>query len=211
MKIAILQTNLGNFDKPKPIEQGLAFDHHLFTDENFSPRTKSMTPRLQAKIPKCFGWQLVPDYDYYLWIDGNISLRPDALEFFQKNCEDVVVFQHPQRNTIYWEYRYNYRGLHNNAPSNYLTKRYTNELLDEQYEVIKNDPDYKDDLLVLGGLFMYRNTVQVQEMLKEWWYNMSRYCVSDQLAWAYVLKKSGLRVKVLPDIEEWADIGRHKK
>ncbi len=211
----VLTTSLGGFDRVAQYEpQSVEYD---FFEYNEPLRSKSMTPRLQAKIPKFFGWQLKPDYDIYLWLDGSLRLaHRDSLKYYLDALQnyDVVVLQHPTKNTIWWEYRYNYRGLHSNAPSNYLTKRYTNELLDEQMQVIKADRDYVDDLLVLGGVFMYRNTPKVQAMLKEWWYHVSRYLIMDQMSWAYVLKKSGLRVNVLPDVFNdcpWLENMRHAK
>jgi hypothetical protein len=217
VKTLVVSANLGGFDKDLDHEpQSMSCDYFNFTDKNFPLRDKSMTPRLQAKIPKCFAWQLKPGYDYYLWIDGNLRLsHPDSLKYFYDAIKgyDVVVLQHPTHDTIHWEYRYNHRGLHSNAPSNYLRERYTDEFLDEQYEVIKNDKDYKDDLLVNGGIFMYRNTPEVQKMLKEWWYHISRYLIMDQMSWAYVLKKSGLKINILPDVFNdcpWLENRRHK-
>lgn len=215
---AVISASLGNFDPPINHEkQSIDAHFYHYNDQNFPPRFNSLTPRLQAKIPKMFGWQLNPGYKYYMWIDGNLRLaRTLSLQYFQENLMDydVVVLQHPTRNTIWWEYRYNWRGLNNNAPSNYLRERYTNELLDEQMKVIKDDPDYKDDLLVNGGIFMYRNVPRVQSMMKEWWYHVSRYLIMDQLAWAYVLKKSGLRVNVLYDKYNecpWLEVKRHAR
>ncbi len=215
IRTAIISANLGGFDKDIDHEpQSLAHDYFCFTDTNFPPRFNSMTPRLQAKIPKCFGWQLQPDYDFYLWIDGNLRLsNSDALKYFYDNCEDVVVLKHPKRDTVYWEYRYIWRGLNQKTNSNYMVERYTNEFLDEQYEVIKNDKDFKDEGLVNAGIFMYRNTPEVQKMLKEWWYHISRYLIMDQLSWMYVLKKSGLKVKILPDVFNdcpWLENRRHR-
>lgn len=216
-KIAVLQASLGGFDRPvKHTNQLVQPDYFTFTDDNFPPRP-SMTPRLQAKIPKMFGWQLKPGYDAYLWLDGNLRLaHAESIQYFLDAIEnhDIAVLKHPRRDTIHWEYRYNYRGLHSNATSNYLTSRYTNELLDEQYEVIKNDSDYVDDLMVNGGVFIYRNIPKVQAMLKEWWYYVTRYLVMDQLSFPYLLKKSGLRVNVLPDDFSnclWLENMRHAK
>lgn len=218
MNIAVLSANLGEIDSPVThTNQLVAADYFTFTDENFPLRDRAMTSRLQAKIPKMFGWQLEPDYDVYMWLDGNIRLAHiESLQYFLDALEghDVVVLQHPERDTIHWEYRYNWRGLNNNAPSNYLRARYTNEWLDEQYQVIEGDKDFTDDLLVNGGVFMYRNTPEVQTMLKEWWYHVTRYLIMDQLSWAYVLKKSGLKVKVLDDVFNdcmWLEDARHAK
>ncbi|HET7099035.1 MAG TPA: glycosyltransferase domain-containing protein [Patescibacteria group bacterium] len=202
MKIAVITANLGGFDKPEVfVPQSLVYDYFPFSDENFPPRFKAMTPRLQAKIPKCFGWQMAPGYDYYLWIDGNLALNsPDSIEYFLKNCQgyDVVTLKHPRRPTVWKEARYLEQGL--NEQSKYLVERYENELLAEQMAEINSDPDFTDDLLVNGGIFMYRNTPKVQKMLKEWWYHISRYLIMDQCSFSYVLKKSGLKVNVRPDI-----------
>lgn len=217
-RVAIIRANLGEIDKLVVDEpQTAACEVFEFNDQNFPPRYGAMTPRLQAKIPKMFAWQMMPNYDFYLWLDGNLRLSDKgALKYLLEKIVDydIVVLQHPRRNTIHWEYRYNWRGLHSNAPSNYLTKRYTNEFLDEQYDVIKSDPDFVDDLLVNGGVFLYRNTEVVQKMLKEWWYHVSRYCVMDQMSFAYLLKTSGLAVRILPDNFAdtwWLENKRHAK
>ena len=212
---AIVTSRLGDFDPVLDHEpQSIPADYFVY---DAPLRDKSMTPRLQAKIPKMFAWQLYPNYETYLWLDGNLRLsHHNSLEYLMGALDDhdIAVLQHPDRDTVWWEYRYNWRGLHNNAPSNYLTRRYTNELLDEQMEVIKSDTNYVDNLLVNGGILMYRNTPEVQAMFKEWWYHVSRYLIMDQMSLPYVLKKSGLRVNVLPDVFRdcwWLENRRHAK
>lgn len=202
MSIAVLSANLGGIDKSLDhVPQSLLFDNFVFNDDNFPPRDKAMTHRLQAKIPKCFGWQLKPGYDTYMWLDGNITLDDTgALKYFADALEghDIVVLKHPRRPTVWKEGRYIEQGL--DEQSKYLVSRYDHEWLKQQMEVINSDPDYTDDLLVCGGVFMYRNTPEVQAMLKEWWYHITRYLIMDQCSFTYVLKKSGLRVNVLPDV-----------
>lgn len=201
MGIAFLSANLNGVDAPaQHVSQSVPYDSHVFTDENFPPRFNSLKPRLQAKIPKCFGWQMAPGYDFYLWLDGSLTMKSqDTVKYFYDQCRgyDVVVFQHPRRDTVHWEGRYLYRGM--KQEKSYLCVRYMNELLDEQMAEIEGDKDFKDDMLVNGGLFMYRNTPEVHAMLKEWWYHISRYLIMDQCSFSYVLKKSGLRVNVRPE------------
>ena len=121
----------------------------------------------------------------------------DTLKLFvdSTNDYDIAVLRHPKRTSIHWEGRYLRRALEQH--SIYMEGRYSGEHWKDQLKAIKDDKSYKDDLLVLGGVFMYKNTPEVRKMLKEWWYNISRYLIQDQLAWAYVLKKSGLKVNVL--------------
>lgn len=205
MKIAVISSSLGDFDGlVEHVKQNIEADYFRFTDENFPPR-KVMSPRLQAKIPKMFGWQLAPGYDYYLWIDGNMSLNHEnALRYFYDEIQghDIAVIKHHRRNTVTWEARYTERAL--NEQSKYTVARYENEFLKEQTEAIKADKDFVDDLMVIGGVFMYRNNERVQKMFKEWWYNVSRYIVQDQISFPYAMKKAGLKIKALDhDYTKW--------
>ncbi len=198
-QLAIIQASLGGFDKDlSHVPQSLAADFYKFTDDNFPPRPKAMSARLQAKIPKMFGWQLKPGYETYLWLDGNILLsNHQSLTYLYDQVEDYefLVLRHPVRPNIRQETRYLRKGLR--EQSIYLINRYQGEWTLEQSKNFTQDKDYLDDLLVLGGAFMYRNTEKVQAMMKEWWYQTTRYSVFDQLAFAYCLKKSGVKVKTL--------------
>jgi hypothetical protein len=199
--ICVVSANLGGFDGiQKHLDQSIACDFYTFTDENFRPRFKAMTPRLQAKIPKCFGWQILPGYEYYLWLDGHgVLTNPDSVKLFYDQCQDydVVVIKHRTHHTIADEYRYTRKGIKQKAE--YIVPRYENEHMRELVTEILGDPEYLDDCLVLGGMFMYRNTPRVHYMLKHWWYYVTRYAVQDQLSFIYVLKKSGLRLKIIPN------------
>lgn len=197
----MISASIGNFDKPvEHVIQSIEHDYFIFTDDNFPPRFNAMTPRLQAKIPKFFGWQLIPGYDYYLWLDGNIVMtNPNTIKYFYDSCQgyDIVVWKHPARPNIRQEIRYTRKGI--NQESLYMLSRYQNEWLKEQNEIIELDKDYVDDLLLSGGVFMYRNSPEVHKMFKEWWHNVSRYIIQDQIIFPYVLKKSGIRFNVRPD------------
>lgn len=200
-KIAVIQASLGGIDSPVThVEQSIPYDLHFF---NYEP--KRLPPRLEAKIPKMFGWQLKPNYDYYLWLDGNISLNhQDTISYLLQQIQDndMLVIRHHRRPNIRQEIRYLRKGL--NQQSIYIVSRYANERWQEQYAEILKDKEYVDDLLVIGGIFMYRNTPRVHEMMKNWWYHVSRYNIQDQISLPYVLKKSGIKYKVLDiDYTKW--------
>lgn len=201
MKVCVVSANLGSFDVAQQhVEQTLPCDYVNFTDENFPPRHNALHPRLQAKIPKMFAWQLTPGYDAYLWLDGCFSMcRADTVEYFvnQLGDNDIVVFRHPVRPDIRQELRYTRKGVRQQRL--YLYNRYKNELYQEMGGEIFSDRSFKDDTLVNGGVFMYRNTPEVQSMMKEWWYFVSRYATQDQISFPYVLKKSGIKVKILEE------------
>jgi hypothetical protein len=203
MKVLVHSANLGGIDKMLPhAPQSIPYDWHISNDTNFAPRSKAMTPRLQARIPKTHGWQMFPGYDFYMWIDGNLQLKAhDSLFHFLEpllDGYDVVALRHHRRPNIRQEVRYIRKGLR--EQSRYLVERYAGELLKEEYSVIQDDPSYTDDCLLLSGAFMYRDTAAVRQALKEWWYHISRYHIVDQIGFVYALRKAGLKIKVLDDI-----------
>jgi len=199
-KIAVIRANLGSFDKPIPFcLQNMDHALYEFNDMNFPPRHCSMTPRLQARIPKMFAWQMAPGYDYYLWLDSSYSLQhPDSVKWFYEQLldADIALFQHPKRNSIREEADHIKARLEAKCP--YITPRYENELIDEQLQEIYRDKKYVDDKLYASMAIIYRNTKEVQDMMKEWWYHTSRFHSVDQLALPFVIWKAGIKVNVLP-------------
>jgi hypothetical protein len=202
IKIGVLTANLGNFDvnvdnKKQNLREDVEMTFHRWDDKNFPP-CAGLTPRMQYRIPKMFGWQMFPGYDYYLWMDGSFTMQhPNSLMYFFDWCKDhdVVVFKHPHRNSIkeevtYIEWKLSLRNL-------YISKRYQNGFHKEQLEVIEADKDYKDDKLYTSTVFFYRNTLKVQQALCFWWYHSSRFFTCDQVVEPYAFWKLGLKVQVL--------------
>lgn len=189
MRIAVITANLGNFDKQiDPVEQSIPFDFYRFTDENFPPRDKVMTPRLQSRIVKMFGWQMVPEHDVYIWVDSSCALQhKDSVKWLvdQLGEADMAVFKHPDRSSIQQEADYLKHRLSINCP--YITPRYKNELIDEQLTEIFDNNYYTDNRLFASTVFIYRKSYVAKRALKEWWYHTSRYHAIDQLSLPYVL------------------------
>jgi hypothetical protein len=137
-----------------------------------------------------------PSYDNYVWLDGSMTLtRPDSLEWLldQLGTNDIALFKHPDRSTARQET--DYIELKKDHP--YITTRYKNGLHKEQMAVIENEGVYEDDVLYASTVFVYRNTRQVQDMLKEWLYTSVRYFTCDQVALPYLCWQFGLNVKVI--------------
>lgn len=202
MKIAVLTANLGKFDINVPnadqiLPKGVQMDFHRFTDENFPPIT-GLTPRFQYRIPKLFGWQMFPGYDYYIWMDGSFSMQHgEAVKWFLDRCQgyDMAVFRHPWRKTLAEEVAHIDKKL---AEGNkYITQRYTNGLHKEQLASIIESTKYttfKDENLYASTSFIYKNNLSVISALNEWWLLQSRYYTCDQIAMTYALRNLNLNV-----------------
>lgn len=200
MKVAILQANLGNFDTPiDPVEQTIPFTFHRWTDENFPP-ILGLTPRMQYRLPKTHGWQMLPHFDYYLWLDGTVSLqREDCLQWYldQLGKNDIALFKHPDRHSIKAEVEHIEDHLQKGKP--YITARYKNGLHREQLDIIQKDKYYQDNKLYASTAFFYRNNSRMQSMLQDWWYYQSRYFTCDQVVLPWLLDNWGVKVKVLDE------------
>ena len=194
VKVAVITANLGGFEKSiKQPEQSVACDFFHFTDKNFPPRFKAMTPRLQARIPKMFGWQMVPGYDYYIWVDSSCAFTgPDSVQWFLDQCRgvDIAVFKHNRRGTVQEEADYLKHRLAINCP--YVTPRYENELIDEQLAEV--DPQAR---LFASTAFTYKDSPRGRRAMKEWWYFVSRYHSIDQLGLPYAIRN--LQVNVIEE------------
>lgn len=201
MKVAVVTANLGNFDNQiDPVPQTEKYDFYRFTDQNFPPRYCTMTPRLQARIVKCFMWQMVPGYSHYIWVDSSCTLgHSDSVKWFLEKCKDVemVVFKHPNRNTIQEEADYLKQRLAKGCP--YITPRYDNELIDEQLKEINSDPSFKDQILFASTAFVMVNNHHTRTIMAKWWYHISRYHSIDQLSLPYVLMTNACLVRIIPD------------
>jgi hypothetical protein len=201
MTVAVITANLGSFDPEADyVKQSFPYDFYRFTDDNFPPRYNSMTPRLQARIVKMFGWQMVPTHDYYIWVDAScIMSHRDSVKWFIKQCKgvDMAVFKHPERDTIREEADFLKERLRMNR--GYITSRYKNELIDEQLAVISADKSFADQNLFASTALIYRNNPRVQNVMFHWWHHTSRYHSIDQLSLPYVLFRQRCTVRIIPD------------
>lgn len=203
MSTAIITANLGGFDKElyhAPL-QTVQVVHFNYTDANFPPRPKSMTPRLQAKIPKMMGWDMNPGFFNYLWMDASLRIKSERtvqdLNYLLKDA-DFLVFEHPERHSISEEYHF-IKARMERPGETYLTSRYEGEPLDELYKKISDDIEYNDDEYFIATAFMYRPTTRVKWMMRDWLYQTFRYHLIDQLQFTYLLKSYALNVKVIKE------------
>lgn len=191
-KVAVITAALGGFDKRQAHPELAGCDFYHFDDVNFPPRSKSMTPRLQARIVKTHMWQFVPGYEYYLWVDSSCRLLSKDWFLKQLGTADIAVFKHPHRNTIQAEADYLKFRLGIDCP--YITPRYENEDIDGQLAVVEPAQE-----LYASTAFIYRDSPQIRRAMQDWWYNISRWHSIDQLSLPFVLFENACAVNVIPD------------
>ncbi len=150
------------------------------------PRTRNM---MAAKYYKLQTHKLPPlkQYQYYIWIDGSISLQPtfldEMLKFIQQG-KRLVNFKHPDRSKVEEEMKFSLD----------ITK-YKSQPMEQQLAAYKAEgfPDTQ-------GLF--ENTIQckkndpaINAVFDEWWAQNLKWTYQDQISYTYSLWKH----KQMPD------------
>jgi hypothetical protein len=206
---AVITANLGGFDPelewaPQIPPPGWTLERRQFNDANFPPRAKAMTSRLQPGILKMFGWQVLPGFDAYIWVDTSRTVTdPGFCAWMIESLgdADLALFRHPLRKTVAQEARYMLDKMADprRRSSRYLLSRYEGEWIEKQLAAIQADTAYKDEILYASTALIYRPTARVQHAFTEWWHHKTRYLLHDQLALPYVVWKHGCRVNVIEE------------
>lgn len=134
---------------------------------------------------------LFPEYDYSLWIDGNIDVVSD--EFWDAVKEKMVMgvlysgIQHPQRDDVYDE---SLRILKNDRERMWRLMRIVRFLRSENF------PRHWG-LSETNMILRKHLDKQVDLFDSLWWKMLSEYTDRDQMSWSYCMWKTGLEMDVL--------------
>jgi hypothetical protein len=123
---------------------------------------------------------ILQDYDYYVWIDGSIILRPDFIKNVLKLCDNynLINFKHSERNNIKDEYKLSITMI-----------KYKDQDLTTQYKTYI-DSGFKDDVgLFENTISIRKNTSIINKIYDEWWIHNLKYSYQDQISYPYVLWK----------------------
>jgi len=145
------------------------------------------------RYPKLQPHTLFPEYEYSLWIDGNIDIVSE--EFWIKIKEQMdegilyAGLPHPQRDDIYEE---SLRILKNDREKLSNLKRAVlflhNQGFPRHYGMNEN-----------GVILRKHNSPDVVNFDNMWWDMFCRFSRRDQMSWAFCMWKSGLvSVDILP-------------
>jgi len=185
-----------------PKQKGFAVADYIYiNDNNFPSRKNSLHPRLKGKIPKMLAWELYPNYDYYIWIDGCFTFtKEDSAKWFvdQLDGHDAAFFQHPHRTTLESELDLVTSGLE--GGNSYLIERYEGENIKEQVNSYLKDKNYNSNVLIAAGAFIYSSKIienKEYNIMKEWFYHNCIWSVQDQLSLPYLLYKFNINYKII--------------
>lgn len=188
MKIAVISAIFGDMEKEKPFAtQSVDCDRFCFTPFNSPFPIPNLPPRLQAKYFKLQPHKVLPDYDFYIWIDGNIEVtNPDFVWQMIQNMQtvgrNIKIQRHHERETLGQEIDFIL-----NSENPYLLARYGNQPLHEELNYYKSvKTDVKNAALYSCNIFCIRNTTQSALSMDKWFDLVLQWSFFDQSAFSFL-------------------------
>lgn len=216
--IVIYTAISNNYDGLKdPIVVSKNCDYICFTDnKNIKSKvwkTREFAPSELDDVRKCREIKLRPhkylqEYEYSIWIDGNIELIKDVNDLIKEQKLtpqiELFTFQHPVRNCIYTE-----------AEECIKEKKDNDNLILAQIKKYFDEGYPNNHGLVESNVILRRhNSKQLIRVMEDWWSEIVNYSRRDQLSFNYVTWKNNYRYGLLPgnsrNESDYFKLGKHK-
>jgi hypothetical protein len=155
-----------------------------FFDNIKEDRVKNMMSAKYYKI-KTHEIDILKGYDYYIWVDGSMFLRPEFINNITKLINhpyELINFKHPERSTIKDEMNLSIS-----------MKKYENQNILGQYDAYIKE-GFPDDLgLFECTIIVKKNIQRINEVFDLWWIQNLKYSYQDQISYTYCLWKKGVK------------------
>jgi len=183
-KKAIYTAIFGNYDKfTKCLYDNEDYDYHLFTD---NPAIKSNLYKIhllngdarKAREIKILPHKFLPDYDYSVWMDGNIIQARNINELVKKQTTGLMTMKHPLRSCIYSE-----------AAECIAMNKDSAKIINTQISRYRNKNFSENMGLIATGLLFRKHTPAIQRLCSNWWHELKTGSLRDQLSFNYVLNQ----------------------
>jgi hypothetical protein len=142
----------------------------------------------KAKYCKMFPHILFPEYDYSIWVDGNIVIIADLYPLADRLCRLFIgMFGHPSRSCIYSEAEYiKYTGIANFELVSKQIDKYRKEGFPENYGIRE-----------AGVIVRKHHDEKCVLLMEQWWEEVNMHTMRDQLSLPYLLWKQGYKMGII--------------
>jgi GT2 family glycosyltransferase len=148
-------------------------------------------PNRNAKIHKILPHKYFPDKLYSLWIDGSVTIEfPFSVEKLIElylSDSDMALFKHSERHCIYQE-------------ANVCMQRRLDDpnVIREQIQRYTKDGHPSNAGLGECTILLRRHTDQIKEFNEAWWKEIQNGSKRDQISFAYLTRKMGIKFRYFP-------------
>jgi len=176
-KLIVYTCVTGNYDTPKrPSTLPIWAEWRSFTERDFQDN----------RYPKLQPHKVFPEYEYSLWLDGNIDIvSPAFWDSVEQLISDGVLYAglaHPSRDDVYEE---SLRILKNDREKARNLRRTVKFLCKENFP---RHYGMNENAVILRK----HNDPQIISFDDLWWQLFNRYTRRDQMTWSYCMWKCGL-------------------
>lgn len=155
-----------------------------YYDNIKDPKVMNMMSAKYYKI-KTHEIDILKDYDYYIWVDGSLLLRPEFVNNIQKLIDqkyELINFKHPERTNIKDEMNLSV-GM----------GKYKEQDIPTQYAAYVSD-GFPDDMgLFECTMIIKKNVPRINDAFDIWWIQNMQYSYQDQISYTYSLWKKGIK------------------
>jgi len=199
-RVAIYTAIIGGYDKLQEPKYVSPFcDYYVFTDGEVSNESiwkkkkmvlseefKILGNYQKAKFLKVFPHILFPEYEYSIWLDGNIEIYGELIVFIDRmNNRFLAGFEHPSNDCIYDEaITIVSQGKAEGREVIRQIKGYKKQGFPEHYGLLEN-----------SFIIRKHNDKTCVNLMELWWEQMKEYTWRDQLSLTYSMWKCGIKLE----------------
>ncbi len=203
-KIVVYSAVFGGYDSIKePLYVNDKIDYVMFTDQDLPEdsawRKYDFTEKdgdifyydayHKSKYVKIHPEVFFPDYDYSVWVDGNILIVADLLPLVLRmsNLSFMATFNNPCHDDVYTEARF--CVFHDAVSLEKISKQvnaYRKEGFPEHFGMRE-----------FSTIIRRHNDKQCIELMNQWWEQLQLYTMRDQISFPYVLWKNDLTIDTI--------------
>lgn len=195
--IAIFRSIFGDFDDLLPVKNIYRdeADFYLVTDKiktdeytviNIVPQTKK--PRRESRRAKLCPHLFLPDYEYYIYLDGSVQILDSPRHLIKKYLRDydIAVLKHPWRDCIYQE-------LTVCAEKGYVGKANA----EKHKQFLRSEGYPENNGLTENGVILRRNTDRIQHFGEFWAEIYYQFTQRDQHSFCYCAWKMNIKYNLI--------------
>lgn len=208
-KVAVYTAVFGNYDSIKePLYISDNCDYYAITDQNIPDKSawvkytikdegfEQLDNYHKAKYCKLHPHELFPQYEYSIWIDGNVRIVADVIPLIDRMSKETTMatFQNPYHRCIYTESRF---LIYHNAAN--LDVLHTQVSMYQKEGFPKNFGMREFTIIVRK-----HNDRDLIDLMEKWWTQVNKYTMRDQISLPYLLWSRGYTIDYIQLLgENW--------
>ena len=195
MSTAIYTALVGNYDKfIEPLYHNINCDYHLFTDANIKSKIYTVhkikrdgiEAVKQARQIKILPHIFLPEYEFTVWHDANITQSRSLLNLMRRDIPDFRIMSHIRRDCVYEEFAACSRGKKDDV------KRMLAQMLRYNESGLPRKSG-----MVSSGIMLRKNNKIVNDFCNKWWAEVKKGSCRDQLSFNYVAYNHELKIDIV--------------